>query len=83
MLASEIIGGPSSFTYDWPVGPADICILDFRQNVLLTSCGLEVPCQIHVKSTNGEKVGVSEIHQILTIHSSGTWNMLCKKTKQL
>ena len=34
----------------------------------------------HVKSTNGEKVGVSEIHQILTIHSPGTWNMFSKKT---
>ena len=34
-VASEIIGGPSSLTYDWPVRPADIFILDLRKNVLL------------------------------------------------
>ena len=38
-----------------------------------------------VKSNNIweiEKVHVSEIHQILTIHSPGTWNMFSKKNKQ-
>ena len=42
-VASEIIGGPVSLTYDWPVWPANIFILDLRQNVPLqpmTSCGL-------------------------------------------
>ena len=42
-LAREIIGGPVSLTYDWPVWPANILILDLRQNVPLqpmTSCGL-------------------------------------------
>ena len=40
-----------------------------------------IPCQIN-QYLGDLKVHVSEIHQILTIHSPGTWNMFSKKTKQ-
>ena len=46
-VASEIIGGPVSLPFDWPVWPANIFILDLRQTVPLQLLQL-VPCCIYV-----------------------------------
>ena len=49
-VATKILGGPSSSTYDCPVWPADIFILGLRQNVLLTSCVLKVGATLYFHS---------------------------------
>ena len=58
-MASEIIGGPSSLTYDWPVWPADIFILD----VPLTSCGLKVGAMLylHTPSQSITNTGIAPL----------------------